>query len=193
MNICLGVTLRNKRCKIILKNKKYCNKHKKQEIINEICMIKKELEHITDKLKEISINNEAEKDKIIIPHDNKYVSRYIKKNQLKFNIIDVPGDGNCGFHVILKFLESKNKYYNIPLLKNMLKKINNEYDENEWIEIFEIASILNYFNYGVIFREKSINDIVYYGFNIKKNIYNNCYIDYLKDIHYNLLNIINTN
>lgn len=189
MNICLGITLKNERCKIVLRNKKYCSKHKNQEIINEIYMIKKDLKYITDKLKEININNEDKKDKTIVPYDNKYVLKYIKKNRLSFNIINVPGDGNCGFHVILKFLESKNKYYNIPLLKNMLKKYNNEYNENEWIEIFEMALILDCFNYGTIFRENSINGIVYYGFNIKKNIYNNCYIDYLKDIHYDLLNI----
>lgn len=191
MNICLGITLKNEKCKIILKNKKYCNKHKNQEIINEIYIIKKELENISNKLKEISINNYYENDEIIVPYDNRYVKKYIKKNKIKFNIIDVPGDGDCGFHVISKFLKSKNKHYDVKSLKIILKIYNPNYNENEWIEILDISYLLNYFNYGTIFIENNKNNKNYYGFNIKEKIYNNCYIYYIKNLHFEFMEIIN--
>lgn len=207
--ICEGITIKGKKkCKIKVKDNKYCKKHLNQKHLNQSSIISQisvlnlnnyfiNLNPIykLDFLKYINIFNDIYSKKLMMNYnfdlnikEHHEINNYINDNTLKFDIIEIPGDGNCGIYTIYEYL--KNKYYiKIKDLKFLMKHIDLDYKNKKWIEIIDIAKVLIFFNYGTIIKihDNNINNYFYIGFNIQDKYNNNCFINYVNNNHFELL------
>lgn len=199
-----GYTKNNKQCKRKLNNKYYCKQHINQEIIGLQIIPGKIIKNIFNFLDIYSKINftisckyiyEILKVKIknidfnISIHYNKEIIDYLQNNKIKIYIKNIKADGNCGVYTIYEFLKNKNDKVTIKFLQFLIKKyINNTYENNQCIEMLDIVKILDCFGFGVVFKiiSHDINNL-YVGYNVKKDYRNNCFINYIENLHFDLL------
>jgi hypothetical protein len=161
-------------------------------IISKICLYidpksKKELSicckyfyNILKKNKFINFN--------LYPYYNNNIKDYIRNNNLNFSIKHVKGDGNCSIYTMYEFLKNKIKNINIKKIQRLIKKhIDYEYKDKKWLEILDIVKSLDYFGFGTIFKITNLESYIYLGYNIKDDYKNVCFINYIEELHFELL------
>lgn len=184
----------------------YCKQHQLQKDISKIYSLPRQIityicQYINPKDKvELSISckhfyNILKKNKIIdfnlYPYYNENIKKYIISNNLFLSIKDIKGDGNCAIYTIYEFLKNKIKNINIQKIQKVIKRhIDYEYKNKKWLEILDIVKTLDYFGFGVIFKIVNLYDFFYLGYNIKDNFNDICFINYIPELHFELL-IIN--
>lgn len=129
------------------------------------------------------------KSKYYFSYSCKYITNYIKVNKLDFYTKEITPDGNCGVYTLYEYLRNKVKNINIKKIQILIKKyINYNYSNKQWLEILDIVKVLDYFGFGVIFKIVDFKeDYVYLGYNIKENYKDNCFINYITELHFELL------
>lgn len=119
---------------------------------------------------------------------NENIKKYIISNNLNFSLKNIKGDGNCAVYTIYEFLKNKIKNINIKKIQKLIKRhIDYNYENQKWLEILDIVKILDYFGFGVIFRIVNLYDFFYLGYNIKDDYNDVCFINYIPELHFELL------
>lgn len=200
---CKGITKKGLQCKRNISKSDYCRQHKFQKnmpkfltlssvIISNIIIYidpktKKELTNSCKYFYNILKNNKYINFNLY-PYYNNNVIDYIKNNNLSFSIKQVEGDGNCSIYTIHEFLKDKIKNINIKKIQKIIKKhIDYQYENQKWLEILDIVKILDYFGFGVIFKIIVLDNFIYLGYNIKEEYKNVCFINYIEELHFDLL------
>lgn len=200
---CKGITKYGLQCKRNMIKSNYCKQHQSQKnnskfctlsypIISQICIY---LDPISKKNISISCKyfyNILLKNKYIefnlYPYYDETIKNYIKSNNLNFSIKSVTGDGNCGVYTIFEFLKNKMKNVNVKKIQKLIKKyIDYKYEDKKWLEILDIVKILDYFGFGTIFKIYNLEGYIYLGYNIKDNYKDICFINYINELHFELL------
>ena len=197
---CKGITKKNKQCKRMLKNKYYCKKHTNQYVLNLQTIPEKIIKNVYNFLDIYSKINFTMSCKYnyktlksidfnINIFYNKEIINFIRSKKINFGIKSIRSDGNCGIYTIYEFLRNKDDKITIKFLQFLIKKyINNDYRNEQWIEMLDIVKVLDCFNFGVIFKIISFNsNDLYIGYNIKKKYEDNCFINYIENLHFDLL------
>lgn len=200
---CKGLTRNGNQCKRNLVKAEYCKQHKFQKNMPKIfslpCQIVTHIcRYINPKSKiELSITcnhfyNMLKKNKFIdfnlYPYYDKDIENFIMNNKLKFIIKHVRGDGNCAIYTIHEFLKNKIRNINIKKIQKIIKRhIDCKYENQKWLEMLDITKILDYFGFGVIFKIINTNNFFYLGYNIKDDYNDICFINYISELHFELL------
>lgn len=203
MHRCKGITNDGNQCKRNMLKTNYCKQHVSQKNISKIYSLPRQIityicQYLNPKEKmELSISckhfyNILKKNKIIdfnlYPYYGENIKKYIINNNLNFSIKNIKGDGNCAIYTIYEFLKNKIKNISTKKIQKVIKRhIDNKYENQKWVEILDVVKTLDYFGFGVIFKIINLHDFFYLGYNIKDNYNDVCFINYISELHFELL------
>ena len=204
MFICKGITKKGVQCKRKLNYNFYCKQHQYQDNLSQMLKMPRDIifqicKYLDPKSKCFfsysckNIYNFLRKNKPMSFNLNtyydEYIINYIKFKKLDFYTKEIKADGNCGVYTLYEYLRNKFKNINIKKIQKFIKKyINYDYSNKQWIEILDIVKVLDYFGFGVIFKIMNFEEnFIYLGYNIKDNYNDNCFINYITELHFDLL------
>lgn len=184
---CKGITKNGLQCKRNMIKSNYCKQHQSQKNNSKICTLPypiiSQICIFLDPLSKKSISTSCKHFYNIL-----LKKKYIKSNNLNLSIKPVTGDGNCGVYTIFEFLKNKMKNINVKKIQKLIKKyIDYKYEDKKWLEILDIVKILDYFGFGTIFKIDNFDSNIYLGYNIKDNYKDICFINYINELHFELL------